>query len=56
MVHDARGRRVETLFDGAGTGILQETTWLPQALASGPYFFRLSSAEEHAIQRVVLLK
>jgi S-formylglutathione hydrolase len=41
---DVNGRRVETLFDGQGTGGLRSVTWTPRDRASGVYLLQLSSA------------
>ncbi len=56
MIFDAQGRVVATLVDGlmaAGTHVVQYNAG---GLASGTYFYRLESAGESALRKLVLIK
>jgi len=53
---DTRGRRVEVLFDGVGTGASQSITWNAKGLSSGVYFVRMSSSNQLLTRKVALVE
>lgn len=52
--YDVRGRRVERVASGVGSGFEQVVPWAPQDLASGVYFVRLSTNTDRVTHRVVV--
>jgi Protein of unknown function (DUF4038)/Putative collagen-binding domain of a collagenase len=56
LIFDALGRKIEILFDGLATGILQEAIWGGGNRSAGKYFVRLSVGQNSETQRIVLEK
>jgi len=53
---DVRGRFVDLLFEGRGSGSEQSVVWNAKGRASGVYFIRLSGAGETQTQKVALVQ
>lgn len=54
--YDTRGRMVETLERGTGTGEVVELEWGGENLASGVYFLRLQAGDRSVVQKVTLVR
>ena len=55
-VYDVRGRQVDVLFDGIGTGAERALSWAPTNVASGIYFVRLETDSRVVTEKVTLLE
>ena len=55
-VYDVRGRQVDVLFDGIGTGAERALSWAPTDVASGIYFVRLETDSRVVTEKVTLLE
>lgn len=60
-VYNLRGQKVTTLYDGWGNKGLQSINWdgrdaKGQSVASGVYFYRLSTSKESRVQKMMVIK
>ena len=55
-VYDVRGREVDVLFQGFGTGEERALAWSPTAIGSGIYFVRLETTSRVVTEKVTVLK
>ena len=55
-IFDVLGRRVAVLVDGYQEPGIHEIVWDAQDIASGVYFYRLTSAGYNAIKRMILVR
>lgn len=55
-VYDLRGREIEVLLHGSGSGEEQRLTWAPRGLASGTYLVRLDVGRDVVARKLILVK
>ncbi len=55
-VYDVLGRKVETLVDGIETAGIHEVTFDGSRLASGVYFYRLTTPTYSKVMKMLMLK
>jgi hypothetical protein len=55
-VYDVRGRQVDVLFDGVGSGSERALSWAPANVASGIYFVRLETESRVVTEKVTVLE
>jgi len=54
-VYDARGREVDVLFDGVGTGREEALAWTTSRVAAGVYFIRIETDRRVVTEKVTML-
>jgi hypothetical protein len=55
-IFDARGKRVDRLFEGLQNAGAQELQWRPENLASGVYFLHVQAGSQRATRKMTLIK
>ena len=60
-IYNLRGQKVTTLYDGFGKKGRQSINWdardaKGQSVASGVYFYRLSTPKESKVQKMMVIK
>lgn len=55
-IYDCLGRKVEDLVQGYTPTGHHSLIWHPEFVASGIYFFRISSVHENMVRRIAILK